>query len=183
MADEKDEVKHRTDKGRSLTVDENKAAIERYVDDTDGLSEWGIKSPQALYAETLYPKIKHWLDDESLLDMSRRLEHAPDRVFRGKCLYVVQDRPGIFKIGKASDVGLRLSQMQVGNSTEIRLILTISSKNCSEIERYLHSIYRFQHVRGEWYRLAIDQLKGLHKAGGAWSCTYLDPLFIPEAKQ
>ena len=58
------------------------------------------------------------------------------------------------KIGKADDVELRFSRLQIGNPNKLKLAAVIECKNSSEayrLETELHRKYAHLHVRGEWF--------------------------------
>lgn len=60
------------------------------------------------------------------------------------------------KIGVAKDVKTRLSDLQVGNSSELRLLFSIPAKShqaAHRIEAILHNEYRHRQIRGEWFDL------------------------------
>lgn len=69
---------------------------------------------------------------------------------------------GYYKIGVTLDssIGNRLKQLQIGNPNVITLIAstgTISS--AYELEKALHSKYKDNRVRGEWFTLTDDELQ------------------------
>ena len=74
-------------------------------------------------------------------------------------LYFVQCGEFV-KIGKARDLSKRLSQLQVGNPAELRLLLALpgTSEWVTENEQMFHHHMRLRHVRGEWFRCSLDDL-------------------------
>jgi len=71
-------------------------------------------------------------------------------------VYFVLDRiSNSIKIGKANDIEIRMSDLQVGNPNPLELIHYIkcsSSKHSILLEGQLHSKYEKLHLRGEWFR-------------------------------
>jgi hypothetical protein len=71
-------------------------------------------------------------------------------------VYFVLDRTSnAIKIGKANDIEIRMSDLQVGNPNPLELIHHIkcsSSKHSILLEGQLHSKYEELHLRGEWFR-------------------------------
>lgn len=67
----------------------------------------------------------------------------------------------LLKIGKASDVQRRLSQIQVGCPYRVYLYSTIRCKDDQEafaVERAAHEVFRKKRLRmnGEWFRFTKD---------------------------
>ena len=63
------------------------------------------------------------------------------------------------KIGKADDVELRLSGLQIGNPNKMKVAAVIECKNSSDarrLEKELHRKYSRLHVRGEWFHWSRD---------------------------
>jgi len=66
---------------------------------------------------------------------------------------------GAIKIGVARNVERRMATMQTGNAFELKLLACIkcNSRNDSLIlEKRLHSKFKRQRVRGEWFTGNID---------------------------
>ena len=66
------------------------------------------------------------------------------------------------KVGKANDVTQRISDLQVGNPNELKLIATISclsENHAFAVESELHRKYSNLYVRGEWFKYDDDLLK------------------------
>ena len=58
------------------------------------------------------------------------------------------------KIGKANDVRMRLSDLQIGNPNPLKLVGLIECKSESfafRVERSIHEDYSQFHIRGEWF--------------------------------
>lgn len=76
-------------------------------------------------------------------------------------VYLVRSgsKKGAIKIGVASNVAKRLSELQVGNPATLCLIASIpcsSRKHAYDIEKGLHKRLRRWHIRGEWFSGKLD---------------------------
>ena len=60
------------------------------------------------------------------------------------------------KIGWAEDVEKRLKALQTANHEELALIRKIDSE--AWVETWLHNHFRERHIRGEWFRFAVEML-------------------------
>ena len=59
------------------------------------------------------------------------------------------------KIGKADDIDVRLSSLQVGNVSELVVLHYIECKNSDHalfLESHYHKTFDNLHIRGEWFR-------------------------------
>ena len=65
------------------------------------------------------------------------------------------------KIGIASNLYERLSQLQIGNPLPLRLCCYFETTNPEKDEKSLHRLFQQHHVRGEWFRLDENEF---HKA-------------------
>jgi len=61
------------------------------------------------------------------------------------------------KIGRTSNLDLRLKELQVGNPYTLKLLFKLnceSSEQAKALERFLHKqMHRGYHLRGEWFKL------------------------------
>jgi hypothetical protein len=78
-------------------------------------------------------------------------------------------KPKPVKIGLASDPQKRLANLQVGNSCELKLVLSLPCKDPDEagkLERSLHWIAgkRFTRIRGEWFQINGSYAKLIDQA-------------------
>lgn len=59
------------------------------------------------------------------------------------------------KIGRTTDISVRMKDLQVGNPYELNLLFTlpcVSLKHSMKLERFLHrQLYNTNHIRGEWF--------------------------------
>jgi hypothetical protein len=65
-----------------------------------------------------------------------------------------------YKIGHASDVAKRMSQLQTGCPMEIQLFGTLACKNkrqAASVERQLHEFFKDRRQLGEWFRFGVRQ--------------------------
>lgn len=68
-------------------------------------------------------------------------------------VYFVSDGTAI-KIGRAANLTARLSEIQVGNPRDVKLLFYIPTKSdtdASLIEAALHDVFRDSLIRGEWF--------------------------------
>lgn len=69
-------------------------------------------------------------------------------------VYVISDGAGHVKIGKANCIKSRMKQLQIGNANLLKLSLLIicgSEGEANDVERIIHKVLSYCHVRGEWY--------------------------------
>lgn len=64
-----------------------------------------------------------------------------------------------YKIGiTRNDVEKRVKQLKTGNSNDIKVIQTYSSKNYKKIERMLHQKFCQVREEGEWFTLTDEEV-------------------------
>jgi hypothetical protein len=66
-------------------------------------------------------------------------------------VYFVADAHGHVKIGRATDIYVRLAMIQNGQALPVRLLATVPGQKREE--RETHDRFRSLRVRGEWFRL------------------------------
>lgn len=74
------------------------------------------------------------------------------RVSAGKCIYVVQpeDRPFV-KIGSATNLLIRLGEIQCGSPERLKVLLVLPGS--LRLELAIHRALSGHGVRGEWFQL------------------------------
>ena len=78
------------------------------------------------------------------------------------CVYVIYeiDEPTVCKIGVASDIASRLSQLQVANWRPLKVghVCFLPSKSVAHaVERQTHQALSALHFRGEWFKVSHDR--------------------------
>jgi len=69
-----------------------------------------------------------------------------------------------FKIGiTVRKVQKRVTQLQTGSSRTLTVHDTILTENPRRLEKYLHDVYKEQHVRGEWFAITADEVNSIVK--------------------
>ena len=78
-----------------------------------------------------------------------------------KYIYLLKlSESGYYKIGYTNNINKRIKELSTGNAEEITLIAKYTSKYYKQVENYLHNIYNFKRIRGEWFNLDIeDEIK------------------------
>lgn len=72
-------------------------------------------------------------------------------------LYLIRNGDGKFKIGYTSrPIKYRLSEIQVGSSSQLTVEALYESKYAKMIEVVMHRMYSAYHVSGEWHDLPIN---------------------------
>jgi hypothetical protein len=102
--------------------------------------------------------------------------------------FVREASDGPIKIGRASQVRRRVSQLQTGNSTSLQLLGWVNGESDPKLERELHLIYAESRFRGEWFQITQDQvlheLQSRHgfipKKGDAFEIVGYDRDGVPE---
>lgn len=77
-------------------------------------------------------------------------------------IYVIGPEGGPYKIGYAADPRSRLSNLQVGQATELKLFYeeqTETSK-AKVIEKLIHRTMGYKRIRGEWSDVTLDEAIG-----------------------
>lgn len=70
------------------------------------------------------------------------------------------------KIGVAKDIKNRVRQLQTGNSIELRLLGWIETDEPFNMERLLHTHFKKDHRRGEWFDIQAAQIYPILKRAG-----------------
>ena len=79
-------------------------------------------------------------------------------------MYVIEGAAGLYKIGfTAGPVGKRLRQLQTGNSTALRIEMTLTGT--ARDEQRLHSLFSDKRTVGEWFELSALDLAVLRHGG------------------
>jgi hypothetical protein len=76
-----------------------------------------------------------------------------------KVYFILAEKMEAVKIGKANDINLRISDLQVGNPDELKLINQIDCATEEEsfyVESQLHEKYKHLRIRGEWFKYCSD---------------------------
>lgn len=82
-----------------------------------------------------------------------------DKVITDKQTYLILDnRTGYYKIGRSINPLNREKTLQA-EQPEITLICTCGA----DIERELHKAYNYLKIRGEWFKLALDDVENIKK--------------------
>ena len=63
------------------------------------------------------------------------------------------------KIGFASDVNRRINQMRPACPLEIELLKAWPTTKPVQLEQHLHIMFWKYHVRGEWFRIPLQELE------------------------
>ena len=63
------------------------------------------------------------------------------------------------KIGITSNVRGRLTDIQVSNHREVKLEFSSPAVNARTLESFLHTKFKDQHIRGEWFALNIEDIQ------------------------
>lgn len=73
-----------------------------------------------------------------------------------KYIYLMQSvESGAYKIGISNKPQRRLSEVNTGNDSEVKLINTYKTQNYHFIEKVLHRRYKPLNLTGEWFNLSI----------------------------
>jgi hypothetical protein len=82
-----------------------------------------------------------------------------DKDLSGGIVYFIKDsHTGYIKIGRTNgDIATRLSQLQVGNPSELTLCKTIECDS-RVMEKKLHIHFAARHIRGEWFNISDEEI-------------------------
>lgn len=86
-----------------------------------------------------------------------------------ECVYFVTETPycNNVKIGRATNVVLRLSSLQTGNPNKLQIRAIIKTDKSKQLEKELHKELAGYRIHGEWFRLEEDQLSNFINKTGA----------------
>lgn len=73
-------------------------------------------------------------------------------------IYIIGGDSPPYKVGYSNDPASRLSNLQVGSPTPLKLHFTVESKNAKILEGIIHSNIQDKKVMGEWFNLPLTQL-------------------------
>lgn len=90
----------------------------------------------------------------------KKISQDVNITFDVKFVYIIKCLD-YYKIGYATNVSSRLSQLQTGNPFSLKLIVKIESCNAEELEKEIHSRFADYLIRGEWFSLNNDLIMDL----------------------
>jgi len=74
-------------------------------------------------------------------------------------VYLLVNEENKYKIGFSNrDINKRIKELQVGSSSEIRVVHEYESTNARQIETVLHRIYKSNRISGEWFNLSDEKI-------------------------
>jgi hypothetical protein len=107
------------------------------------------------------------------VDLLMRAYYNPDdyRVISGEIprnldgwVYLVKTANGQCKIGRTSNLPVRIKALSASHPENLELVHSIQSTNMFELEAGLHSHFDSKRIKGEWFHLSpddIEYIKGL----------------------
>lgn len=81
-------------------------------------------------------------------------------------VYILYSKSGHYKIGKSVDPFNRANTIGTQMPFPVHLIYAAKVSDADGIERFLHRIFRFSRVHGEWFTFTRDNLRWL--ISGEW---------------
>lgn len=80
-----------------------------------------------------------------------------------------------YKIGMSVDLARRLAELQVSNGGELAITHFVATNWPDELEETMHSHFRSQRLRGEWFRLSENDVHCIRQMrDGHWGDCNLD---------
>jgi hypothetical protein len=76
-------------------------------------------------------------------------------------VYALRADNGLVKIGRTVDIEQRLKTLHTMLPYELELLHLLPSSSIDELECYLHRYFREKRVKGEWFRLTIEDIEQL----------------------
>ncbi|MCC7208343.1 MAG: GIY-YIG nuclease family protein [Anaerolineae bacterium] len=102
------------------------------------------------------------------------------------CVYVFETYPGFYKIGKTENYEERAHIFDVMSPFPLIVHAVIETRYMDIAEKVLHDHFEMQRVRGEWFRLSLEQLNVLSQIKGydgrAWLTGDNRPVDLPEVR-
>lgn len=78
---------------------------------------------------------------------------------RSGFVYLVLSENGLVKIGRTHNLERRFSALRAMSPVELELIASKFVNDAKEFEQNLHQVFDSKNVRGEWFDLAVADLK------------------------
>jgi hypothetical protein len=86
-------------------------------------------------------------------EITEELKQVESDLTGGIVYFIKDSQSGYVKIGRTDDdISIRLTQLQVGNPSELTVCKTIEC-NSREVEKKLHEQFADKHIRGEWFNI------------------------------
>lgn len=84
-------------------------------------------------------------------------------------VYLLRGAGGFYKIGWTANLPTRVSDLQVGSPTELKIVVT--GEGTRALEAALHRQFQHRHHRGEWFALSDEDVEevGRRLAGGTFT--------------
>jgi len=80
----------------------------------------------------------------------------------GHCLYLVDSRLGLARLGVASDPWQRLRELQVGSPVRLRLVVAVPYRTRAEARAVLAALghqFASRRAHGSWFRLTCAEVR------------------------
>lgn len=75
-----------------------------------------------------------------------------------KHVYLIQETEnGYYKIGVSKNPKKRVKQLNTGNSSMLKLVMSYESEIANKIEKTLHRKYSHLSKEGEWFDLSVSE--------------------------
>jgi len=96
-------------------------------------------------------------------------------------IYFLQNAEGHIKIGCTSNLEQRIQALQVGNSSNLKLlyIIELPDEESYSFEQHTHGFCRMYHLQGEWFKPEVLE----HLQRHPWYREYMIPANKIENKQ
>ena len=75
------------------------------------------------------------------------------------CIYIIEDEPNICKIGISKYVDKRVIQLSCKHHKEFIIRGCCDSLRAREEESLIHDFFNNYRIKGEWFRLAYEEIK------------------------
>lgn len=116
------------------------------------------------------PELGNWNDplfvEALLLALSQAVCDRTGRVdwlSRGAVgfVYLIEGNSREVKIGRALEPHKRLGELQMGNPNSLTIWKAIPAEDRMALEAYLHSRFASFRIRGEWFKLPVEEIRWL----------------------
>ena len=94
-------------------------------------------------------------DDDNII-----IEEPPPQQDTSGYVYILSGG-GFYKIGRATDIDRRITQIKPKLPFEVTLAHVIQSRNCLELEAGLHKRFADKRTNGEWFTLTEEDVTWL----------------------
>ena len=101
------------------------------------------------------PHIKKYTETQNRIRLNEEIRNVGKL---GYVYFIQEELTKNIKIGYTYNLNSRLTELQIGNSQKLEIILFYESNKPNKLEQELHKKYHKYHIRGEWFKNKIIEM-------------------------